>query len=272
MNEISSPQNPRIKQLVQLHRSRGRQRQNRIAIFGAREVQRAIASGVQPDELFLCIDVVDGQLLKSLRQCIANFDAVAFSLNSDLFDKICYGDRSDGIVMTANRPDRLQSDFFAELESMNPLVAVAESLEKPGNLGAIMRSADGAAIDGLIVADGVTDWFHPNTIRASLGTCFSIQGWVESSKTVRERLVDEGFQIVVASLQSEQSFYDLDLTTKTAVVLGSEAHGVSEVWREQPCVEVSLPMLGIADSLNVSVAAAVMFYEAHRQRLFKRES
>lgn len=269
MERITSSQNGRIKRLVQLHRSRGRQKQQRIAIFGVREIERAISSGIEPDELFICAELADSDVLAKLNQSVLNFDSVSFSLDSTLFAKVCFGDRSDGIVMTATRPKLANDEFFSSLNAANPIVAVAESIEKPGNLGAIMRSIDGAGCDGLIVADAVTDWFHPNTIRSSLGTCFSISGCSESSAKTRESLIEQGFQIVVASLQDQRSFYEIDLTKKTALVLGSEASGVSEVWRSSSCVGVSLPMEGIADSLNVSVAAAVMFYEAHRQRSLK---
>ena len=267
MESIHSHQNPRIKKLVRLHSSRGRQKQNRIAIFGSREILRAIKSGVEPTELFICEELIQPKLITEIQSCVPSFDSVALSVTAELFDKICFGDRADGIVMTASRPEQSLKDLFGDSDSRAPIIAVVESIEKPGNLGAILRSADGAGLDGLIVADPLTDWFHPNTIRSSLGTCFSIRGGVSDSESLQQRLVDDGFQVIVASLQGATGFYDFDLTRKTAIVLGNEAKGVSSSWKREEFHAAKLPMLGIADSLNVSAAAATMFYEARRQRL-----
>jgi len=266
MESIHSHQNPRIKKLVRLHSSRGRQKQNRIAIFGGREILRAIQSGVEPDELFICEQLAEPVLVTEVRSGVSNFDSVASSVTAELFDKICFGDRADGIVMTANRPEQSLDDVFRSSDSESPIIAIVESIEKPGNLGAILRSADGAGLDGLIVADPLTDWFHPNTIRASLGTCFSVPGCVCDTATIQQSLLDRGFQIVVASLEGANDFFTCDLAARSAIVLGNEANGVSAAWQSEAFVAVRLPMLGIADSLNVSAAAAVMFYEARRQR------
>ena len=268
MESISSHQNPRIKKLIQLHRSRGRQKQNRIAIFGSREIQRAISAGIDPQELFICPQLVSPETLDSIRRLNSGFESVAHSVTVELFEKICFGNRSDGIVMVASRPELSIEKFTESLKSESPLIAIAENIEKPGNLGAILRSVDGAGVDGLIVADPATDWYHPNTIRASLGTCFSVQGCLSDTATVQSWLKRNDFQVIVASLQGAKDFFEFDLTGRTAIVLGNEANGVSDAWHaEREMVAGKLPMLGIADSLNVSAAAAVMFYEARRQRL-----
>ena len=266
MESIRSNQNPRIKKLVRLHSSRGRQKQNRIAVFGSREILRAIQSGIEPDELFICESLIAPDTLKEVHTSFAEFESVAISVPEDLFEKICFGDRSDGIVMTAVRPEQSLESVFGKTKSNTPIIAIAEAIEKPGNLGAILRSCDGAGVDGLIVADPLTDWFHPNTIRASLGTCFSVAGSVTDTESLQEKLIADGFQVVVASLQGATDFYDFDLTQKTAIVVGNEANGVSESWNRSEFKAAKLPMLGIADSLNVSAASAAMFYEARRQR------
>jgi TrmH family RNA methyltransferase len=266
MEVISSSQNQRIKKLVRLHSSRGRQQQNRIAVFGSREIIRAIRSGIEPDELFVCSQLVNADVMSAIGKLYPDFDSRAISVSEELFDKICFGDRSDGIVMTAQRPDMTLESIQAGLDSAAPVIAVAESIEKPGNLGAILRSVDGAGIDALIVANPVTDWFHPNTIRSSLGTCFSVRGCQCDTETVQGWLSEQGYQVLVASLQSSVDFYTRDLTLKTAIVLGSEAKGVSKAWTKEEYQSVRLPMSGIADSLNVSAAGAVLFYEALRQR------
>lgn len=266
MEPIHSNQNPRIKKLIRLHSSRGRQKQNRIAIFGSREILRAIQSGIAPDELFICESMIADETLSEVRDMVADFESAAVSVPVELFEKICFGDRGDGIVMTAIRPEQSLDCVFDESKSEAPIIAIAEAIEKPGNLGAILRSCDGAGIDGLIVADPLTDWFHPNTIRASLGTCFSVPGSISDSESLQQRLIAEGFQVIVASLQDASDFHDFDLTQKTAIVVGNEATGVSDAWNRREFKAAKLPMLGIADSLNVSAASAAMFYEARRQR------
>lgn len=266
MESIHSNQNPRVKKLVRLHSSRGRQKQNRIAVFGSREILRAIQSGISPDELFVCEQIVDSSVLSQIRDLVTGFDSVAVSVTPELFEKICFGDRSDGIVMTANRPQQSLDAVFEEAVSESPVIAIAESIEKPGNLGAILRSADGAGIDGLLLANPLTDWFHPNTIRSSLGTCFAVPGSVCETEALQQRLIADEFQVIVASLQGAADFYDFDLTKKTAIVVGNEANGVSDSWNRPEFKAAKLPMLGIADSLNVSAASAAMFYESRRQR------
>jgi len=265
MEKITSKQNPRIKNLVRLHSSRGRQKQNRIAVFGSREILRALGCGVVAEEFFVCHEQVDPDALSLVQQHAADF-SVAWSIDSELFEKVCFGNRKDGLIMTASRPAQSIDDVFQKVTSSSPLIAVVESIEKPGNLGAILRSADGAGIDAVIVADALTDWFHPNTIRSSLGTCFSIPGCVASSEETQQRLRAEGYQVVVANLEGAKDFHSLDLTVKTAIVLGNEANGVSQAWRREEFHAAKLPMMGIADSLNVSATAAAMFYEARRQR------
>ena len=223
MEKITSKQNPRIKNLIRLHSSRGRQKQNRIAVFGSREIFRALSCGVVAEELFICEEHLDPQAVAQLKQQVADF-SVAWSIDNDLFEKVCFGNRKDGLIMTASRPIQSIDNVFAAVPS-SPLIAVVESIEKPGNLGAILRSADGAGIDAVIAADPLTDWFHPNTIRSSLGTCFSIPGCVASSSDVQQRLLSEGYQVVVANLEGAKQFHSLDLTGKTAIVLGNEANG-----------------------------------------------
>ncbi len=265
MEQITSKQNPRIRNLLRLHSSRGRQRQNRIAVFGSREIIRALRSGVEPDELLVCHELVEPATLSNIKSLVSDFSC-AKAIDRELFSKVCFGNRDDGIIMTANRPEQSMERVLQNADASNSLISVVESIEKPGNLGAILRSADGAGVDGVIVADPMTDWFHPNSIRSSLGTCFSISGCDSESDSVRRSLNDHGFQIVVASLDGAIDFYDVDFSKKSAIVLGNEAHGVSAAWKQEDCIAAKLPMNGIADSLNVSVAAAVMFYEAARQR------
>jgi TrmH family RNA methyltransferase len=253
MQTITSPSNPRFKQALQLHTARGRKKQNRIIVFGRREIDRAIAAGVRPDQIF----VVSGSPAD-------HFDAaVVYQLPAPLFEKLSYGNRLDDAIMTAARPATgLQA---LELQG-DAIVTVAEAIEKPGNLGGILRSADGSGVDGVIVANPLTDVYHPNSIRNSSGATFGLPIAVDSNDNVLKKLKAEGFRILVASPDAVDDFYDVDLSGKTAIVVGNEAAGVSKFWAAAADGAFKIPMLGAADSLNVSVTAAIVMYESLRQR------
>ncbi len=264
MEPITSSQNSRIKRLLKLHTSRGRQQQGRVVVFGEREVLRAIESGIEPDELFVDADSAD-----ELSDSLARFNKSIYSLPADLFAKVRFGGR-DGVIMTASRP---QSDLsqlsFARTDGRAPLIGIVEAVEKPGNLGAMMRTADGAGLDALIVCDAITDWYHPNSIRSSLGACFSLDGCVSSNELVQQWLAEGEFEVFLAALSEEStSLFDMrfDPDRPTAIVLGNEAAGLSAAWTDQPYAKITIPMHGISDSLNVSTSAAILFYEAVRQR------
>ena len=271
MQKITSQDNPRLKNAIRLHTTRGRKSQERILVFGLREIKRAIENGVFPDELFICeTNATDDQLSKLLSE---NAERIPKSsvcqLPGKLYEKVNFGDRNDGVVMTAKRPERSLKDVqFENTRDSSPLVLIVEAIEKPGNLGAIMRSADGAGVDALVVTAPVTDWYHPNAIRASMGAAFSIPGATATNEMTMAWLQANEFNIYSAALQTENSFYDFELTGPTAIILGSEARGLSNEWRGEihNLKTGRLPMLGIGDSLNVSVTAAIMLYEARRQR------
>ncbi len=279
---ISSPQNPRIKAVAALRESRARRESGRILIDGYREVERAIDAGVVIDEAYHCdsnADESDGagagagamgdakageadaapRLLARLRDSGALVTRVA----PRVFEKIGYGDRTEGIVAIADRPRRALGDLKFDGQ---PLVAIIEGLEKPGNIGAILRSADAAGVAAVIVTDPASDPYGPNAIRASTGAIFTVP-LVESTRDeTREWLVARAMQIVAASPDADRVYTDFDFARPTAIVLGSEARGLSEAWR----VEVAgarVPMKGRADSLNVSVTAALFFFEVLRQRM-----
>ncbi len=266
MQLITSIQNERVKRAAKLHRSRFRQKQDRIIVFGEREIERAIGNGIEPDELF--IDESES-ISGAIKSCVDRFESRCFGVTSAILEKIGFGNRRDGIVMTAARPEQSFDGLLdGKSEGQSPLVAVVEGVEKPGNLGAIIRSADGAGLDALIVSDGVTDWFHPNCIRSSVGTCFGFRGCSGSNGEVQRWLADYGFDVLLAALPGESVFGStVAVERPTAIVLGNEANGLSNRWTDHSGYRrVSIPMFGVADSLNVSAAATVLFYELARQR------
>jgi len=178
---------------------------------------------------------------------------------------MAFGDRSDGLLAVARIPDASLESLAARIPT-RPLLVVLESVEKPGNLGAVLRTADGAGVDGLIVADPATDPWNPNAIRASLGTVFSAPLAVTDAGTLRAWLAGRDIRVVAAVVEAPGLYTEADLTGPVAIALGSEAHGLSDAWRGEDVTAVRIPMLGIADSLNVSATAAILAYEARRQR------
>lgn len=253
MQTITSPSNPRFKEALQLHTSRGRKKQNRIIVFGRREIDRAIGAGVVPDQIFV----------PSGSETTQFDDTKIYQLPEPLFQKLSYGNRIDDAIMTAPRP---ATDLKSLSLEGKAIVTVVEAIEKPGNLGGMLRSADGSGTEGVIVANPLTDVYHPNSIRNSSGAAFGIPIAVGSNEDVLTKLKSVGYRVLVASPDAEKNFYDVDLRGKTAIVLGNEAAGVSEFWTEAADGAFKIPMLGSADSLNVSVTAAIVMYEALRQR------
>ncbi len=263
---ITSLQNARVKEVVRLRDRRGRNRAQRIVIDGARELRRAVAAGWSLLELFVCDELATGE------DALAVCDAVesrrdgrteVWQVTRPVFEKLAFGDRTDGVVGVAAGAEPSLDDLRLPA---NPLVVVVEGVEKPGNLGAILRSADGAGVSAVIHCDGGTDWYNPNVIRASLGTVFSLPVASASSIAARDWLRQHGIGIYAARVEGAVRYWDVSWRGPSAIVLGAEATGLTSVWTGPDVKAIALPMLGAADSLNVSATAAVLCYEALRQR------
>ena len=267
IEKITSLQNQRIKKAIRLHSSRGRQLQNRMIVFGNREVSRAIESGVHFEEVF-CTETLWDALSPSEKNCVTNSGVQLFFVVPEVFEKLAYGSRTSTLIGTAKRPDTSFNSLSSQFASQKDfsLVLVLQSIEKPGNLGAIVRSADACGIDAVLCADPLTDFFHPNAIRSSTGVVFQMPLISGTTPEIQDWLSAREFSVFTAMLENASSFYDSDLTGKVALVLGNEAKGLAESWSAKGYSPVKLPMRGQADSLNVSVTASVMMYEAMRQR------
>lgn len=266
---ITSTRNPRLRAALGLRDRRERDRTGLTLVDGARETLRALDAGVALEAVFVCPELVHGEAGSALLTRLGTHPGrrleapEVVEIGRAAHDRLAYGQRGDGVVAVA----RVAQRTLAQLGlSATPLVAVLAAVEKPGNLGAILRSADGAGVDALLVADAATDLFNPNTIRASLGTLFSVPTVAAPAPEVREWLATHGLQVVVARVDGSSSYDAVDYRGPTAIVLGSEARGLGEAWSGGGVTAVHLPMLGLADSLNVAAAAAVLFYEARRQR------
>ncbi len=263
---ITSPHNARLKDALRLYTSRGRKRQNRILVCGLREVSRAVDAGIRFEELFFSDDADPSETqIQRLLNLKEHSPRIGFLANP-LFEKLAYGDRAATVVGIARRPEKTLSSIPLADDSV---LIVLESLEKPGNLGAIARSADAAGVSAILLADPVADIYHPNAIRASVSTIFSIPTIADSQDAIEQWLLANGCQIYFATPEATQSLYDVRLNGRIAFVLGSEAHGLSPLWRQGPGTGIHLPMRGIGDSLNVSVTASLMMYETLRQRSFR---
>lgn len=260
---ITSRQNQRIKDAVRLRTGRERQRLGRFLIDGDREISRAIAAGVRCLEAYIREGAFDSAASRDSLAALRGTNVQTFEVTREVFEKITFGERDAGVVVVAETPRRSLHELRLPPD---PLLAVIERVEKPGNVGAILRSADAAGIDAVIVADGRTDLYNPNTIRASLGTVFRPNVCVAASAETIEWLQGLNLRILAARPDAETLYHEVDFTGGVAIVLGSEAEGLSDAWQGAGITPVRLPMLGMADSLNVSTTAAVLFYEALRQR------
>jgi TrmH family RNA methyltransferase len=260
---ITSRHNQRVKDAARLRIGRERQQTGRFIIDGAREIARAISAGIHCVEAYLSDDLHTSLVSSDILDAIRSSGAETFVVTPEVFSKITFGDRNDGVLVVAEAARRVLVDLRLP---PHPILAVLEGLEKPGNVGAILRSADAAGVDAVIVADGRTDLYNPNTIRASVGTVFRDNVCEASNAATIAWLSRIGLPIVAARPDADKLYSQVDFNCGAAIVLGSEAAGLSDAWNGANVTAVRLPMLGIADSLNVSTTASVLFYEALRQR------
>jgi RNA methyltransferase, TrmH family len=259
---LTSTKNPRIRAAAALRDRRDRDEAGLTLVDGSRELSRALAGGARVVELFVDDARLDAEGAAAVALAESRGAGVV-PVTPAVLQRLVYGDRTEGVVATVAIPNLELSGLTLPADA---LVVVVEGVEKPGNLGAVLRSADAAGADAVIAADPRTDLFNPNAIRASLGTIFTVPVAAAPSVEVRAWLKTAGVTIVAARVGATQAYTDVNLTGPVAFVLGSEAEGLTGAWIEPDVTPVSLPMLGVADSLNVSITAAVLLYEARRQR------
>jgi len=258
MTNINSLTNPKIKDLVRRRRANHRPDNGLFIIDGYREIRLAQEAGWEITEIFYCPSLIKGATLPNYGQAAA-LTAVSVAV----FQKIGYKHKPDGWLALAKRQTASLSDIKL---SANPLVIIMESVEKPGNLGAIIRTAQAAGVDAVIINDNQTDIFNPNVIRASEGLVFKQAIVSASVEETIDWLKLKNIKALAAATSGRQTYYQTDLSISSAVILGSEAHGLSEKWLKSGAELVKIPMRAGIDSLNVSVSAAIIIYEALRQR------
>lgn len=264
---ITSTQNPRVKQAVRLREKRERDRSGAFLIEGYRELHRALEGGASLTTLFFAPDHFLGSNEGELIAQIEARGIETIEVSADVFQKISYRDRPDGLLAIAKQTRRTLEDLKALLSSDRPpFLVIAEAIEKPGNLGSILRSSDAAGVNALIVCDRCTDIFNPNVVRASVGTLFTVPVIEATSEETIAFLKQEGIDIVATCPDAQQTFTKTPLTGPVAIAMGTEQLGLSEQWMDQADLHVSIPMRGIADSLNVAAATTLVLYEVLRQR------
>ena len=260
---ITSLQNPRIKRLVRLRERRERDEARAFLAEGYREVARALEAKAAVDELYYCPAWFLGEGEPALLAAASAAGARLFELSREAFAKVAYRDRPDGILAVAPQWRRTLESLALPAE---PLVLVVEAIEKPGNLGTILRGADAAGCHAVVVCDPVTDLFNPNVVRASTGVLFSVPCVVAEAGPVLGWLRERGIRAVATTPSAQTPYTEADLRGPLAVVMGSEQFGLSDLWLKGSDLCVRIPMAGRADSLNVAMAALVTLFEAVRQR------
>jgi TrmH family RNA methyltransferase len=262
MEKITSLQNSRIKDIIRLiEKSRERRARGLFVIEGARELSLALRGGYVPDSVFVCPSLFNSTGYPEVLQGIRS--DTCFEVSEAVFSRIACRENSDGLIVLAKPKSHALNDLKLP---ENPFIIVLESVEKPGNLGAILRTADAAAADALIVCDPLTDIYNPNVIRSSVGCIFTVPVAVSSSRETFDFLESRNIRTFAAELQASSLYYDADFTRPSAIVMGTEADGLSGFWLDNAGGRIKIPMHGKIDSLNVSVSTAIITYEAMRQR------
>ncbi len=264
MKEITSIQNSYIKNILKLQeKSRERKKQGVFIVEGRREISLAIKGNYNINTVLFYSNLISENEILTL----FNSNINRIKISKEVYQKIAYRGSSEGIIAIANNKDfTLENIIF---KNKNPLILVAESTEKPGNIGALLRTADAANIDAVFIANPKTDLYNSNVIRSSVGCIFTNQIAVGSSQEIISFLQKNNVNIYAATLQNSNEYYKEDYKKATAIVVGTEDKGLTQIWRDKAIQNINIPMQGEIDSMNVSVSAAIILFEAKRQREFK---
>jgi TrmH family RNA methyltransferase len=261
MKQITSAQNPFIKSLVLLQeKSKARKQSGTFLIEGAREIELALKGNYELETILFLPDLVSEQQINRLSK-----KAEVIEISKEVYQKLAYRDTTEGILAVAKTKSLQLSDL--QLPE-NPLIVVMEAIEKPGNIGAMLRTCDAAKIDAVIIANPKTDLYNPNIVRSSVGCLFTNQIATASTEETIDFLQKNNINFYSATLQNSTAYHSQNYTLPTALVVGTEATGLSQIWRDKATQNIIIPMQGAIDSMNVSVAAAILIFEAKRQRGF----
>lgn len=263
MEKITSLQNPRIKNIVKLGKTKERKAQNLFVLEGARELTLALSAGYTVDSVFVCPELFSKSEYPHVLDAIP--DEIKYEVSRQVFEKIAYREGSDGLIsLMKPKPQELSGLKI----NRNPFIIILEAVEKPGNLGAILRTADAAKADAVIICDPLTDVYNPNTIRSSVGCIFTVPTAVCTSSQALQWLRENDIRSFAAELEASDWYHEADYTSASAIIMGTEADGLTPFWLGNADNRIKIPMRGKIDSLNVSVSTAVITFEAMRQRGF----
>ena len=261
MKQITSVQNPFIKSLVLLQeKAKARKQSGTFLIEGKREIELALKGNYEIETLLFLPELISEKELSSLFKTTELIE-----ISKEVYQKLAYRDTTEGIIAIAKTKSLAVSDLKLP---KNPLIMVMEAIEKPGNIGAMLRTCDAANVDAVIIANPKTDLYNPNTVRSSVGCLFTNQIATGTTEDVIAFLKQNNISIYGATLQNSNSYHLVDYTTPTALVVGTEATGLTQAWRDNATQNIIIPMQGEIDSMNVSVASAILIFEAKRQRGF----
>ena len=262
MEKIFSLQNPRVKSFVQLStKSRDRKKQNRFVMEGIREIKLAFDAGYVPDSLFVCRERIQEDVMEWVLNLPASVDKI--EVTPEVFNKMAYRETTGGLLAVS---EFKQHTLSALVLDNNPFIIILESVEKPGNLGAVLRTADAAGASAVIICDPLTDLYNPNVIRSSVGCIFSVPLAVASPAETLAWLKERNISLYAAELNATGFYHDTDFTGPSAIIMGTESDGLTDFWIKNASAGIKIPMNGKIDSLNVSVSTAIITYEAMRQR------
>ena len=261
MKQITSSQNPFIKSLVLLQeKAKARKQSGTFLIEGMREIELALKGNYELETVLFCSELLDKSFNLSIFKSLNLIE-----ISKEVYQKLAYRDTTEGIITVAKAKSLSLSDLQLP---QNPLVLVMEAIENPGNIGAMLRTCDAAHVDAVIIANPKTDLYNPNIVRSSVGCLFTNQIATDSTEEVIKFLNKKNITIFAATLQNSQFYHQQNYTTPTALVVGTKATGLSAAWREKNIQNIIIPMQGEIDSMNVSVASAILLFEAKRQRGF----
>lgn len=265
--EISSLQNDLVKEIIQLQeKSRVRKQKGLFIIEGQREILLALEGGYDIKKLLFCEEIISESVLEQLLESFTGVQPVLVKLSFKVYQKLAHRKTTEGIIAITESKNLSLSDLHI---SKNPLILVAEASEKPGNIGALLRTADAAHLDAVIIANPKTDLYNPNIIRSSVGCVFTNTIGVGSTYEIIDFLKENKIKIYCAALSASVTYTSTDLTKASAIVVGTESTGLSKEWLDNSSQNILIPMQGEIDSMNVSVSAAILIFEAKRQRNFK---
>lgn len=263
MERITSLQNTKIKNLVKLSKKKERLIQNLFILEGARELSLALSANYSIDSVFVCPELFEKSEYPDVLDTIPK--SIIQEVNQNVFEKVAYREGSDGLIALLTPKKHTLNNLKL---SDTPFIIILEAVEKPGNLGAILRTADASKADAVIICDPLSDIYNPNTIRSSVGCLFTTQVATCTSEEALKWLSEHKITSFAAELQASQWYQDTDFTIPSAIIMGTEADGLTDFWLKRANARIKIPMRGAIDSLNVSVSTAIITFEAMRQRGF----